>query len=123
MQQGPKIPSARESGKLFSKSLLENMVVFRREFHDSIDFVQREFTIGDTPAAILSIEGLIDKRLIAQGILKPILDAPILQLDGDSKLRYIRDHALATSDQMQVENFPDAMDKLMSGFAVLAVDG
>ena len=85
----------------FSTSLLENLVVFRREFQDSIDFVQREFRIGETAAAILSIEGLIDKRLIAQGILKPILDAPILQLDGDSKLRYIRDHALATSDQIQ----------------------
>lgn len=107
----------------FSTSLLENLVVFRREFQDSIDFVQREFRIGETAAAILSIEGLIDKRLIAQGILKPILDAPILQLDGDSKLRYIRDHALATSDQIQVGSFEEALDKLMSGFAVLAVDG
>lgn len=107
----------------FSDSLLENLVFFRQEFRDSIDFVQREFKIGDTPAVILSIEGLIDKRLIAQGILKPILDAPILQLDGDAKLRYIRDHALATSDQIQVGNFAEAMDKLMSGFAVLAVDG
>lgn len=107
----------------FSQSLLENLVTFRSQFQDSIDFVQREFQIGETRAAILSIEGLIDKRLITQGILNPILQAPILQLDGDAKMRYIRDHALATSDQIQVTTFAEAMDKLMSGFAVLAADG
>ena len=107
----------------FSTSLLENMTRFRQEFQDSIDFVQREFAIGDTPATILSMEGQIDKRLIAQAILQPILNAPILQLDGDAKLRYIRDHALAACDQIQVTTLEEAIDKLMSGFAVLAVDG
>ena len=55
----------------FSTSLLENMTRFRQEFQDSIDFVQREFAIGDTPAAILSMEGQIDKRLIAQAFYSP----------------------------------------------------
>ena len=51
------------------------------------------------------------------------MNAPILQLDGDAKLRYIRDHALAACDQIQVTTLEEAIDKLMSGFAVLAVDG
>ena len=38
-------------------------------------------------------------------------------------MRYIRDQVLAMSDQMQVGTFAEAMDKLMSGFAVLAMDG
>ena len=56
----------------FSQSLLENLVTFRSQFQDSIDFVQREFQIGGTRAAILSIEGLIDKQLLPQGILNPM---------------------------------------------------
>ena len=120
-EQGIRTPPVPVEG--FSSSLLENLVVFRKSFQDSIDFVQREFSLGETRAAILSVEGLIDKKLITQGILRPILEAPILQLDGDAKMRYIRDQVLAMSDQMQVGTFAEAMDKLMSGFAVLAMDG
>ncbi len=120
-EQGIRTPPVPVEG--FSSSLLENLVVFRKSFQDSVDFVQREFSLGETRAAILSVEGLIDKKLITQGILRPILEAPILQLDGDAKMRYIRDQVLAMSDQMQVGTFAEAMDKLMSGFAVLAMDG
>lgn len=74
-EQGSGTPPVPTGG--FSSSLLENLVVFRRAFQDSIDFVQREFSLGETRAAILSVEGLIDKKLITQGILRPILEAQI----------------------------------------------
>ena len=46
-----------------------------------------------------------------------------MQDDGAAKFRYIRDHALATVDQMQLTDFADALDKLMAGFALLLIDG
>lgn len=109
--------------KRFSTVLSENIILLRQTFDGSLDFVLREFEITGTKAALVIMDGLVNKQLIAQGILNPILGAVTMQDDGAAKFRYIRDHALATVDQMQLTDFADALDKLMAGFALLLIDG
>ena len=108
---------------LLSKSLLDNLIYFKGIFDECMDFMLREFTITGTKAAFLAIDGLVNKQVIAQGILNPILKAPILELTPDEKFNYIRDNALATADQTQLVSRDDIVDRLMSGFAVLLLDG
>ena len=109
--------------KRFSASLSENVLLFHQAFDASMDFVLREFEITGTKAALITIDGLVNKQTIAQSILNPILGAVTMQTDGASKFRYIRDHALATVEQLQLVDFADALDKLMAGFALLLIDG
>ncbi len=108
---------------LLSKSLLDNVVYFKSKFDECMDFILREFTITGTKAAFLAIDGLINKQLIAQGILNPILKAPILDTTPDGKFNYIRDNALATVDQTQIVTRDDVIDRILSGFVVMIVDG
>ena len=109
--------------ELFSKSILENLIHFRKKFDDTIDFVVREFEIFGNRAAILSIDGLVNKEMIIQGILNPILKSKIQEKDPEKKYCYIRDQILAISDQKQLVNFDEAIQLMMSGFAVLLIDG
>lgn len=108
---------------ILSKSLLDNLIYFKSTFDECMDFMLREFTIAGTKAAFLAVDGLVNKQIIAQGILNPILNAPILELSPDAKFNYIRDNALATADQMQLVNRDDVIDRMMSGFGVLLLDG
>lgn len=109
--------------KRFTKSLCENVLLFQQAFDESMDFVLREFEITGTKAALITMDGLVNKQTIAQSILNPILNAATAAFSDAEKYRYIRDHALATVEQLQVVDFADALDKLMAGFALLLLDG
>ena len=109
--------------KRFTKSLCENVLLFQQAFDESMDFVLREFEITGTKAALITMDGLVNKQTIAQSILNPILNAATAAFSDTEKYRYIRDHALATVEQLQVVDFADALDKLMAGFALLLLDG
>ena len=74
-------------------------------------------------AALLTLEGMVNKQVIVQGIMNPIMHATILDQDPVKKFEYIRDNTLATVDQAEVDTYDAAMQKLMNGFALLAIDG
>ena len=84
----------------------------------------RKFQITGTDAALLTLEGLVNKQVIVQGIMNPILHATILEQDPVKKFEYIRDNTLATVDQAEVDTYDAAIQKLMNGFrSSIAIDG
>ncbi len=109
--------------KLISKNILENLVYLRSQFDECMDFMLREFKITGTDAAIIGLDGLVNKQTIAQSIMNPILASQILESEPEGKLKYIRDNALSTVDQVLLFNFEDALDRMLSGFALLMMDG
>ncbi len=106
-----------------SASLLENLIYLRRQFDGSMDFIIRRFQIGERKAALITIDNLIDKQTIAQSILNPIRRAGLDKQSGTEMMKEIRDSILTTVDQEQMVEFDTLLTKLMSGFAMLAVDG
>lgn len=108
---------------MMTASLKENLAYFNEQFDGSADFVVRKFEITGTDAALLTLEGMVNKQVIVQGIMNPILHAAILDQDPVKKFEYIRDNTLATVDQAEVNTYDAAMQKLMNGFALLAIDG
>ena len=106
-----------------SSSLLENLVYLRKQFDGSMDFIIRQFNIEGTKAALITIDNLIDKQTIAESILNPIRRAELSHLNGMEKMKEIRDNILTTVDQEQMVEFDTLLTKLMSGFAMLAIDG
>lgn len=105
-----------------SSSLLENLIDLRKEFDGSMDFVVREFQITGTDAALLSIDGMVNKQVVAESILNPILSAAIVELEPEQKMRYLRDNLLSTVEQVQLVCKDAVISRLMNGFAVLALD-
>ena len=108
---------------MMTASLKENLSYFNQQFDGSADFIVRQFQITGTDAALLTLEGMVNKQVIVQGIMNPIMHATILDQDPVKKFEYIRDNTLATVDQAEVDTYDAAMQKLMNGFALLAIDG
>lgn len=113
----------QEEIKILSRSLVDNLVAIRQEFAESADLTIREFKITNSNAAILSLEGMVNKETISHSILNPIVGAPILETDPAEKLVFIRDHVLSTAEQVQLVDLDSVIMRLMVGFAVLAIDG
>ena len=113
----------QEEVKILSRSLVDNLVAIRQEFAESADLTIREFKITNSNAAILSLEGMVNKETISHSILNPIVGAPILETDPAEKLVFIRDHVLSTAEQVQLVDLDSVIMRLMVGFAILAIDG
>ena len=96
---------------------------FRDKFDGSADLTIREMEIEGTKAAVITIEGMINKETLANAVINPIMRTFYSQEDPAEKYEYIRDNVLSSSEQVEVGTFEQAFALVMSGFALLAIDG
>lgn len=106
-----------------SQSLTENTRFFQQKFQNAMDFMLRDLDLGGVPAALLGLDGLVNKQVITLSILDPLLAAPPPERPGETALAYIEGQVLATMEQKRVGNTAQALTLLMSGFALLLVEG
>ena len=106
-----------------SQSLTENTRFFQQKFQNAMDFMLRELDLGGVPAALLGLDGLVNKQVITLSILDPLLAAPPPDKPGEAALAYIEGQVLATMEQKRVGDTAQALTLLMSGFALLLVEG
>lgn len=116
-------PPAGQGSTLITKSLLDNMVYFRKEFDGSADLTIRELEIAGTKAAVITIEGMINKQVFSTSVFNPLLQAEFWETDPQEKFEYMRDQVLSATEQVQVPTFEEAFKLAMSGFALVALDG
>ena len=76
-----------------------------------------------TAAAVITIEGMCSKEVIALSIINPILDYDFKNASGAQIIDEIRLSVLSASEIVEFETFDDAIMFSTSGFAVIAVDG
>ena len=106
-----------------SQSLEENTRFFQQKFQNAMDFMLRELDLGGVRAALLGLDGLVNKQVITLSILDPLLAAPPPEKPGEAALAYIEGQVLATMEQKRVGDIAQALTLLMSGFALLLVEG
>lgn len=106
-----------------SQSLTENTRFFQQKFQNAMDFMLRDLDLGGVPAALLGLDGLVNKQVITLSILDPLLAAPPPEKPGEAALAYIEGQVLATMEQKRVGDTAHALTLLMSGFALLLVEG
>lgn len=106
-----------------SQSLTENTRFFQQKFQNAMDFMLRELDLGGVRAALLGLDGLVNKQVITLSILDPLLAAPPPEKPGEAALAYIEGQVLATMEQKRVGDTAQALTLLMSGFALLLVEG
>ena len=106
-----------------SQSLTENTRFFQQKFQNAMDFMLRDLDLGGVPAALLGRDGLVNKQVITLSILDPLLAAPPPEKPGEAALAYIEGQVLATMEQKRVGDTAQALTLLMSGFALLLVEG
>ena len=69
--------------KNISASLEKNLQDLQTEFDNSADLMIRRMQVCGVPAALVSMEGLVNKLNIAESILNPILQAELEEKNPD----------------------------------------
>ncbi len=113
----------KSGNKFFSKSLVQNLEYFKREFSDSIDLTIKYIEISGVKSALITIAGMVSKDTLTQSVMLPIIKSDVKGTTSPEKYRFIRDNIVIASDQVEVYTFKDAISLITSGSAVFAMDG
>lgn len=115
--------------KYLTKSYENNRDIFKSDFKDCSDFLMREVELGKTRAFFCAFDGLIDSLALSQLITNPILslnyaNSPADCSDSPAELfETIKKSVIAGAEMNEVYEFEDCRFYLMSGFALLYVEG
>ncbi|NCB50450.1 MAG: spore germination protein [Clostridia bacterium] len=115
----------------FSADIEANLALLHGIITDSNDVVWRRFSYGGAgkkrKAAILYVDGLVDKALVNENILKPLMyDLGFgHQKDGAENrgIEYVESALLLAGDVKMSPSVDDAVNGFLSGDTVLLVDG
>lgn len=80
-------------------------------------------SIAGLDAALITMEGMVNKETFANSVVNPLLRQTVTGSTPMEKYEKIRDKIIASCDQIQVAAYEDALSLLMSGFALIALDG
>ena len=111
----------------FSPDIRYNLNTLKKRLDGSNDMVFREFFIGKKQqAAILFIDGLVDKSLVNNNILKPLM-VDVHLIDEKERpqydIDYVKSTLLIVSDIKTTASVETAIGSILSGDTVLLVDG
>ena len=106
-----------------SERLEENKAFFQKQFANAMDFMLRELDLGGTPGALMALDGLVSKQTITLSILNPLMQAGTLPGRGIRQLENIERAVLGAVEQKRESRTDQLLLLLMSGFAVLCIDG
>lgn len=87
------------------------------------DLVVKRFKINDVKAALVTYEGLSDKKLIGDVILRPILSCDSIPHKPMMQYAYVRDKVLCASEQKELFDLDELCVNVMGGSCALFIDG
>jgi spore germination protein len=131
-RQSPKLNSEGRVSLKLSKDINANLERFEAFLKESTDSVFRRFKFGSAgiDCALLYVDGLIDKHIIHDMIMKPIMFQVSefehfhdMQIDAEGAYDFILNHALTVADIKEVETLDKAILQVLSGEVALIIDG
>ena len=106
-----------------SARLEENKQYLQNEFKNAMDFMLRELDLCGTAGALFALDGLVSKQIITLSILNPLMEAGRIPGSGAEQLSNIEKAVLGAVEQKHETRMDQILVLLMSGFAVLCIDG
>lgn len=98
-------------------------------FSECSDYIQREIVCGEDGSVrilVSYIEGFVDKKILNQDVVRPILDyfsSAERQDKAKRVYQLIKECIISNNEVREVESLQQAVYKIVSGDAVLFVDG
>ncbi|MBP2654734.1 MAG: spore germination protein [Firmicutes bacterium] len=107
-----------------SKEAAVNVNGLKAIFAQCSDLIIREFNLGATeqiPAALVMIEGMVDRGAINESILKPLL---FTKYNGDinGTLAFIKANVLSVANIKEIRTVREVVDEVLAGNAILIID-
>jgi spore germination protein KA len=111
-----------------ARQLQVNLERFQAELHSSSDLIIRQFTVGidkDLKAAVIYIDGLVDKKQIEWSILKPLMTpaAVITPLSRDDLLTEVAAKLISVGEVKKQDDFSRIVASVLTGGTALFIDG
>ncbi|MEK4965056.1 spore germination protein [Weizmannia sp. FSL K6-3076] len=95
---------------------------------NSSDIVIHQIMLGsgnDLPAAVISVDGLVDPKMINENLLEVLMGNPEIDgyLGSENILDSIMKHVIKIGGVKKVMNWNDLFSELLSGQSILLIDG
>lgn len=103
------------------EDLTENMIALRKQFENSSDLLSRELCIGGVRIQLLACEGMVGISTLAE-----VLAEPLNSFSGtgaEELYRWLRERVMLAPDQKELYTCSQLFTFIMSGFAVILIDG
>lgn len=114
--------ATQESQTALDSHLQTNLDTLRRWFGVSADLVIRPLEIDGKQAAVVSMEGMVDRHIMADAVILPMTRIH-RAFSPEELMIYVRDHVLGFTDILQADTFERLTQLMMSGFAAVLIDG
>lgn len=123
--------STMDNSEPLSRSIQVNLSRITNLFSDASDIVIREFQIGTfepTKAFLVFVDGLVDKTMIGEDIMKPLMlelgwSQPGPQIETRNVFTLVKERVLAVGEVKEANTLEEVVDAVLSGDAVLFLDG
>ncbi|WP_294357884.1 spore germination protein [uncultured Clostridium sp.] len=102
------------------KSIKNNLDYIKEILKDNSDIIYREFTACNIKCALIYIDGMADKVLLNDFILKPLMRRREIVLNDVDDLK---DRLMAISDLSDQDNLHKMIIAMLSGDTMMLVDG
>ena len=117
--------SGRTSGARLSPNLEANIEGIVQAFGGSGDLVVRRLRAGQSgsiPAAVVHLDGLVDKTLLAQSVIRPIASMTDKFSSPSDALSALRDALISATSIEQITDPHEAALRIAEGLCVVLVD-
>ncbi|MEE0857986.1 MAG: spore germination protein [Acutalibacteraceae bacterium] len=118
-----KSPVNKPINTYITDSLGKNIEYLDSKFNGSADFTVRYLTVNNVRCAILTMEGMCNKEVLALSVINPLLNSEYPPIEKMELFLHIEKSVLSASEIARIETFESLMQLIMSGFAVLLIDG
>lgn len=109
---------------IFSRNLEKNLKALQERLHLDVndDVVLRRFDGLGQSCALLYVEGLSDGEQMAQHILRPMMNSPLV-LAGRSAAEQVMQNVLTVPEVESGTEVSQALDDLLRGLCLVLIDG
>lgn len=109
---------------IFSRNLEKNLKALQERLHLDVndDVVLRRFAALGQDCALLYMEGLSDGEQMAQHILRPMMNSPLV-LAGRSTAEQVMQNVLTVPEVESGTEVSPALDDLLRGLCLVLIDG
>lgn len=104
-------------------TLCENLRLLRTAFDVSSDLVIREISVAGFSAAVVSVEGMIDRHMMTDAVLLPLSRMPSNYMSAADAMRDIEKTVLGFVDLLTADTVEQLSELIVSGFAAVMLDG
>lgn len=108
---------------ILTDSLSENIKAIKSACGQAKDLFIRKWTVSGIPVCLVTIENMVDLRSLALLLTEPMSRIQLAEPSSSALFAKLRDELFLTPDTTPITELSALLRRIMSGFAVLLIDG